>query len=171
VKHRARKEWITDVQGKIQNAVAHDCFLEEFLETGLPVPEFVSPRLDLPRYEESAKSWRGIKLTSENEWYAQAWWGFEYFNNYISSKHGDVQALQFAENVEKYATRVLPKFGDTAEVFRHWVARKKHRSAATYEAAVRELLRLIFFPTVGFCLLEATTKGESPSVLRLYPAR
>jgi hypothetical protein len=169
-KHCARKEWITDVQSKIQNVVAHDCFLEEFLEAGLPLSEFVSPRLDFPKYEETAKSWRGIKLTPENEWYAQGWWGFEYFNNYISSEHGDLHARQLAENAEKYAIRVLPNFADTAALIRDWVARKKHCSVGTYEEAMRELLQLIFFPTVGFCLLEAA-EGRPPNVLRLYAAQ
>jgi hypothetical protein len=165
-KHVAEMDFLIDVQNKIQNVIAHDCFVDEFLQTGLPLSDFLVPRTDTHKYEEVAKSYRRIKRTPEIEWHAQSWWAFEYFNNYIGIAHGDLQAKQLAEHAEKCARIVLPDFGDTAQLIRDWVGRKKHCTAATYVEAVRELLELIMFPEVVFCVLNVV-KDAPPSIQQI----
>ena len=166
-KDAAQMDFLIDIQNKIQNVIAHDCFLDEFLQTGLPLSEFIVPRTETHKYEDVAKSYRRIKRTPEIEWHARSWWAFEYFNNYIGIAHGDLQAKQLAEHAERSAIKVLPDFGDTAQLIRNWVGRKKHCKAATYVEAVRELLELMKYPEVVFCVLDVVR--DAPPSIRQIP--
>jgi hypothetical protein len=165
-KHVAQMDLLIDVQNKIQNVIAHDCFLDVFLQTGLPLSEFLAPRTNIHKYEEIAKSYRRAKRTPEIEWHARSWWAFEYFNNYIGIAHGDLQGKQLAEHAEKCARRMLPDFGDTAQLIRDWVGRKKHCKAATYVEAMRELLELMKYLEVVFCVLN-DVKDAPPSIRQI----
>ena len=149
---------------KTVNIVQHDIFVNEFVAMGFPLSEFIVRRPTAPRYAEEAKSFRGKVLIPDHAWIAWSWWAFEYFNNYLSIKHGDDSAELLAQNAATWGSRVLPGFQRKAEEIRDWAADQRHQQPETYMDALRRLFEIMQLPAnLQFCSL-VLAPGEIPHV-------
>ena len=107
-------------------------------------------------------------LPPRREWVAYSLWLFEYFNNYIGTRHGDNLAEQYAVWTLKNGAQVLPNFAKKAEEARAWVARGMHLKPETYKEALAEIMKIMEYPLVPqFVAIGRSTGGTDPQVITI----
>jgi hypothetical protein len=162
--HAQPLTYVDDIIGRVLNVVQHDQFVLDFVAAGLPLSEFMGKRDGVANYKAEARSYRGKQIVRGLEWWPWSWWSYEYFNNYISIKHGDADARDDAIEAEKWGARALPRFERTAAGIRQWVNAGKHRDAATYQDALRQLMTLLHLPPVKAFSSLSYVAGSAPQV-------
>jgi hypothetical protein len=170
--HHQEAAYIDEALAKTTNVLDHDILISAFVESGLPIAEFVNTNeAAAPSYRDLSKRLaRDLRSVGAGlEWKPWSFWALEFLRHKIPARHGVPKAVEFAAGAKKWGAACLSGFGEAADQIETWILAGRHHHAASYGQAFNDLLFLMKLPQIESLVLLKAGNADGPRVQIVRP--